>query len=411
MSSYLARVVRKHDTTARNFILTLKLWTVEGDHAQWSVNSLKRGESLYLNSYGAASSSFSDVLVLVTGLPELRRLNMAMFRPISARRGMSGFMTTRRWCSRCWEDDRKGGRVPYDRLLWFFRSTSRCHLHRSLLSEKCPACGLKQSRYSQEDDPTHCYYCGKSLSSEKALAASEPDRYESQVLGLVRRATSPLDMSIDSKAPYRFANALLTRLSTRTDHESRALARYVKGQHWFVTRTQPSLSSLLSLAHISGSDLASFLEFPEEAAAVARPLDGFDDTPRFSRPTTTTAAIIRSVEAAIRRELLTPPGMMPASIREIALSHKISTGQPTYWFPRLSEDLIRLRGARRDELLDRYRKVIDQELSPGVKSGEWRSINAASEQLADRHGLSALALRRYARELSPTGIGPRRNGS
>ena len=172
---------------------------------------------------GAGTARFwVDILQAATGRTDLDRTT---FLPAALQlNGERLFFSGLRHCQECFEDDIKGGRVPYQRLAWQVRVVDCCHIHGTLLSP-CE-CGLTAS--DQIRDKTgvklsgscaSCRSIGYKCVSTKATFASTSSLWKAQQI-----ADLIANFDLVSKVPRSQVKAALREY--HANHEGlSALAR------------------------------------------------------------------------------------------------------------------------------------------------------------------------------------------
>jgi hypothetical protein len=116
-----------------------------------------RARSYAINGLGDVSRTWVEVLQTATIRTDLRFLTLLPFEDLFWPHGI--FRRRRAWCARCYEDNRVGGRIVHEPLLWTFKAVTFCAHHQHPLEEKCPHCSRSLKPFTVHSRPGYCSKC------------------------------------------------------------------------------------------------------------------------------------------------------------------------------------------------------------------------------------------------------------
>ena len=109
---------------------------------------------------GDCGSRVAVAMGRLTGQPDLDRLSHFAFLDLFGVGDRGVIAPHRRWCPKCWIDDRA---EPYERKVWWLAFVDMCHLHACLLESRCPTCGRLQPTLPRGVRIHVCSHCGHDL--------------------------------------------------------------------------------------------------------------------------------------------------------------------------------------------------------------------------------------------------------
>ena len=104
---------------------------------------------------------------------ELKFLTLTPFRRIFTKQGL--FRKHQAWCPACFETWRQNRQPIYIPLQWHLRLVQVCDVHRTLLCEACPHCGLSFGPLYVRARPGYCSRCEKWLGRPHASGTGLTD--------------------------------------------------------------------------------------------------------------------------------------------------------------------------------------------------------------------------------------------
>ena len=123
---------------------------------------------------GLPARTVVPALERLTGVPDLALHTCLPWAGLLSRQSPGAVRYARkRWCARCLSDWHRDGVEPWDPLLWRLAPVVRCPIHRTPLSERCPACGHTVNLVTQRVPPGHCEHCGAMLHEDDPVLASD----------------------------------------------------------------------------------------------------------------------------------------------------------------------------------------------------------------------------------------------
>ena len=109
---------------------------------------------------GDCGSGVAVAMGRLTGQPDLDRLSHFAFLDHFGVGDRGIIAPHRRWCPKCWTDDRA---EPYERKVWWLAFVDKCHLHGCPLESRCPTCGQLQPTLPRAVRIHVCSHCGHDL--------------------------------------------------------------------------------------------------------------------------------------------------------------------------------------------------------------------------------------------------------
>src|SRR2546423_1894085 len=204
LTSYISRLAEAHCLTTGH--LFAKELAPAADKKYLFPNSKKNRSSLSTSFYpatpglvscGSTAEDWVQVIERLTLRTDLRHLTMLRWRNIFAQ-GTSS-RPNRAWCSACLREQKEGGKIVYEHLLWMQKHVQVCHLHRRPLSTHCPHCGKQLRPLSDRSRAGHCSSCGNWLGTE-----GRENRQESPNDGLTEKQLVAAEQvgHLIARAPY-----------------------------------------------------------------------------------------------------------------------------------------------------------------------------------------------------------------
>lgn len=301
--SWLIAVSRAHSLSPRVFMKHL----IENSTANrdlWSGTTFFDRDCVTINGYGKYARMATRLLEghVPVALEPMTLLKLAELFPHN---GEGMLSRNPKWCAACLCDQARRGKRPHLKLAWSLEHYRLCHVHKSPLTNRCPACGSLQSFFPIYPSILHCNTCDRSLLAENPegdqVESPEPTEFDlwcasalSALLG--RRAELGAHGSV---VVFRGnVAAIVHRLSPGNKKklcESVGLQAYALNG-WLNKDEKPSMSVLLRFCFgvsIGVADMfvpgaADLLPESKELIAVpsercARPMLGFEQRKQMER--------------------------------------------------------------------------------------------------------------------------------
>ncbi len=128
----------------------------------WSGSAFFERDSGTVNGLGPYAQMMSDVLEAV-GAQSVTDMTLLSLSHLLPRNGEGLLARRPRWCPACMCEQARAGRRLHFPLVWSLEYYRVCHIHRTMLSEHCPACGSQQTYLPSYPSLAHCSACGESI--------------------------------------------------------------------------------------------------------------------------------------------------------------------------------------------------------------------------------------------------------
>lgn len=134
---------------------------------------LGRDFTTALNGVGTNVPEWIKALESATLRRDLSGLTMSAWRRVLTNASL--LRPKRAWCPACYEEQRAGGQVVYDPLMWFLQPVNICLVHRRRLRTVCGFCNRQFNILSNKSRPGFCSICGGWLgvAQEAGLTADD----------------------------------------------------------------------------------------------------------------------------------------------------------------------------------------------------------------------------------------------
>lgn len=242
-----------------------------------------------------------------------------------------------KWCVECWRDDYCSIGRPYVRLLWISMPINVCTIHRTILENRCNACGAKQFVVSLIPRPWICGSCGNELFHKVTTAGQRKSRAADLWKAM---ACERLIDRICSADEIICENAIRLGLSRLVElHASGSVYKFahrINFEHmlvhtWKKGRSNPTLPSLLEFCYRTNT-------LPDELLsaqnAIAEPLaDCQEEKPRFTNRRLIDKSALNRARDSLNKLIARNPRHAP-STKEIARELHLTYANLQYHFPR-----------------------------------------------------------------------------
>lgn len=178
--SWLIAVSRAHSLSPRVFMKHL----IEHSTAHrdlWSGTTFFDRDCVTINGYGKYARMATSLLeghAPVT-LESMTLLKLVELFPHNGEGMLSRYP---KWCVACLCDQARSGARPHLKLAWSLEHYRVCHVHKTPLTDRCPACGSLQSFFPIYPSVLHCNSCDRSLLAENTEGCqaepSEPTEFD-----------------------------------------------------------------------------------------------------------------------------------------------------------------------------------------------------------------------------------------
>ena len=178
LTSFLMRLAQAHSLEV-NTLVTKEISNYF-DRKYLHENNNKGLSTLFnkgatLNSNGILASQLYQSLEQLTFRKDLSCLTLLAFNNVFSSRKL--LRKSKAWCSVCYEQWQKAGKIIYEPLLWSFESITVCPRHFQPLANKCPHCDLSVPWLTGKSQVGFCPKCDRWLGSflSNQYSTSESD--------------------------------------------------------------------------------------------------------------------------------------------------------------------------------------------------------------------------------------------
>lgn len=305
-----------------------------------------------VNGMDGCAANWISALERLTLRRDLSMLTLRSWQYVLPRIGV--MRTTKAWCPHCYEQDSE----PYERLLWSLRAVTVCPKHQISLTRKCPQCSQELKVLRHTGRLSACSRCGASFSqpiNDAVLQTVSADSIEHEISNSVQLGNL-LAMAAVCEPPGRDrVPAVIAKL--RHLCQLRGVRLFWEGRKASCgqRRTQPSLSSLLSICENAGVSLSDFM---------TTPLDNLEVSPKLSfhkAPARRLRRINAAVVGSRFRELVQSARVPPPSLRDVTVLLDVHVNSLLRFFPELCRIVVsRYRKFARSKARERRKRLRDE---------------------------------------------------
>jgi len=277
MLSWMMALAYAHCANPRPFISHLIKSTPE--HRLMNIGaSFYMNHSLTANGMDAYAQLFVDVLGEATGDLACGDLTLLSLSHLLARKGFGLLAKQPRWCPVCLCEQLRAGHRPYRPLVWSLEFYRVCAKHKTVMLERCLACGSLQSSIPTLPSVLVCSECqasmvtlprGKSIRLEPAQ-----DEFEIWCATALEDLVAKRQILRSHGSLVQFRQNLVVLVDHFTDGGNKGLCNAVGIEiyginHWITKAQRPSISVLLRLCYGVGV-MPSAMFLPDILDAVSR---------------------------------------------------------------------------------------------------------------------------------------------
>lgn len=390
MLSWTVRLAQAHCVGPRTMLRQLL-----SSHAQyreiWSGSTFFERDSGTVNGLGSYARMMVDLFSEAHASAEV--MTLLPLAHLLPRNGEGLLVKRPRWCPACLCEQVRAQQPIHFPLAWSLEYYRVCHVHRTVMSEHCPACGAQQDLLPCYPSLVHCTTCGEpllaALGEQDRREEPEPTPFEAwcslALMDLI--AQRALLQTEGSLAQFRAnISALVEKFSPNNRKglcEAVGLQIYALNG-WLNKNERPSLAVLLRLCHGVGL-LPSGLFLPNAVARVGntqprmapasqrhnKPLLGYRTRERIQK----------------QLEVILADPSDHRGLAEVARQVGLTRHALKYWFRHQASEIVRKKRVCEDRSLARryqeqqefLRAVVQQLTIEGVYPSK-RCVNAALEK-------------------------------
>jgi hypothetical protein len=269
LTGYIARLAAAHAVSVASLFARELLPRIGGSKSLTSFrNALHYAYGAHIfNGMGRPAEEFSALLETLTGCQGLRALTMLGCRGAISHHDVA--RSKRAWCSWCYGEWHRDGKIIYEPLLWTIPVSLVCLRHRRRFEEVCPHCHRALRVLSGRSEPGYCSRCSGWLGVDPpqlrtdahGVVDEERHLWVAAQLGTLLSRTAGLDGCTFGEILRENLRHCIDDLAKRNHRRLYRIAKLsnksVDG--WISGYLRPEFLSLMRLCHRLGIPLLRFL--------------------------------------------------------------------------------------------------------------------------------------------------------